>query len=76
MDQIDRAKELDQMHRTDALARHSNRAKEQPYLIDGLRCCPDCDDVITNERLTANPDAIRCVECQNIKDKKDRGIHF
>lgn len=75
MDDVDRAKELEQEHRLRAveneLASHIER--ESPLIINGVRCCVDCRDPIPAKRLAARPDSVRCIECKQIKEQKQRG---
>lgn len=40
-----------------------------PLYINDIRCCLDCEGPIPAERLKVNPDAVRCVECQEKKDR-------
>ncbi len=47
-------------------------ATEPQLTIDGVRVCLDCFDPLGKKRLKANPDAVRCVECQELKEKQDR----
>jgi DnaK suppressor protein len=71
MDECDIAAELQQMDREGALRvtlRAAHR-KEKALIIDGERCCLDCEDPIEPERLSANPDAVRCVGCQEKKER-------
>lgn len=39
---------------------------------EGERLCIDCDEVIPAKRIQANPCALRCVECQGIKELKEQ----
>ncbi len=42
---------------------------------NGVRYCLDCAEIISPERIAAAiPDPVRCVDCQNIADKKKRGV--
>jgi DnaK suppressor protein len=63
-DQFDRASELEQSYRDDALARHQSRQIERPHEQDGVRYCLACRCSICTGRLAANPEAVRCVLCQ------------
>lgn len=45
---------------------------ETPLEINGKRYCLDCDDPISQPRLAANANAVRCVECQNDHDRRGR----
>jgi hypothetical protein len=38
----------------------------------GGRRCSDCEEPIDPARLQANPDAVRCVDCQMIEERKRR----
>jgi DnaK suppressor protein len=72
--QFDLAQELEEKHRVKSLAVQAAAAatKEQPLVIDGVRVCLDCRDPIGKKRLKAKPDAARCVECQELKEKQNR----
>ncbi|EHO8462788.1 TraR/DksA family transcriptional regulator [Escherichia coli] len=54
----------------DRMTRH-HRASGSP----GRRVCTDCGGVIPTARLVAVPDAIRCVNCQNIMEARHVGQH-
>lgn len=69
-DALDQAKDLEQMHRTAALAKHKNRAVETPNECDGHRYCIDCGIEITTKRLLAEPNAVRCIDCQSLHEHK------
>ncbi|WP_339139742.1 TraR/DksA C4-type zinc finger protein, partial [Escherichia coli] len=47
------------------------RAMDAP----GRRVCADCGGEIPAARLVAVPDAIRCVNCQNIMEARNVGQH-
>ena len=64
------AKYNEQFHRV-AMDNHfasRPQADEQPLLIDGKRCCLDCEEPIDPRRLAAKPDAVRCTECASKKE--------
>lgn len=65
-DIIDRAKEVEMLNRETALQNQQQRASqhEEPRIVNGRRCCIDCDEPIPSERLEASPYAVRCVWCQ------------
>jgi len=75
MDDADRAKEREMAHRDRALANElaAHMESEPPLIIDGRRCCIDCEEPIPEERLAARPDSVRCIECKQIKEQKQRG---
>ena len=72
MDECDVAAELQQQDREGALrvALREAHRKESALIIDGERCCLDCDEPIEPERLSANPDAVRCVFCQKKNERR------
>jgi phage/conjugal plasmid C-4 type zinc finger TraR family protein len=74
MDDADRAKDLEMEHRRRSveheLASHIER--EPPLMINGVRCCVDCQEPIPAERLAARPDSVRCLVCKEIKEKRGR----
>jgi len=39
--------------------------------MDGERVCRDCYDPIPTERLAADPYAVRCIDCQRDKERRD-----
>jgi|GEM_PF-646872 len=41
---------------------------------DVSRICLDCGDEIELARLTAVPNAVRCLDCQGKKERRDRGL--
>mgnify|MGYP002039689911 CR=1 FL=1 len=45
---------------------------EPPMEMSGRRFCLDCCDEIAMARLSANPRAVRCVDCQNDHDRRHR----
>jgi phage/conjugal plasmid C-4 type zinc finger TraR family protein len=72
MDECDVAAELQQMDREGGLrvALRAAHHREQPLVIDGERCCLDCEEPIEPERLAANPGAVRCVGCQHKHERR------
>lgn len=60
----DRAQPREEEFQARALAAVLNRPTETPRVIDGVRVCLDCEDSIESKRLKANPQAVRCAECQ------------
>lgn len=77
MDEIDAAQERDEFFRETALSKALNRRPledDDPLIIDGVRCCLDCEEPIPPARLKANPGAKRCTSCQSKKERrKDNG---
>ncbi len=71
-DQFDRASELEQRYRDDALARQqlNSHQSEQAFEQDGERHCLSCGAVIQPERLQFVPEAVRCVPCQQLQESR------
>lgn len=69
-DLFERAQEVEQAFRDNAIARQLDHAVEQP-LIDkrGSRFCVACCEPIPPARLAANPNAVRCIDCQTAKER-------
>ncbi|WP_429885364.1 TraR/DksA family transcriptional regulator [Geoalkalibacter halelectricus] len=59
-DEIDRAQAHNERHQEIALA--AWRARQRGG--SGRRHCLDCEEEIPMKRRTANPQAVRCVDCQ------------
>jgi DnaK suppressor protein len=73
MDQIDIAQERDHLLREHALVMTIKIVKESAYevplILDGMRCCLDCKDIIPQKRLFIRPGAVRCVSCQTRRER-------
>jgi DnaK suppressor protein len=70
VDVFDRAQENDQLFRELALREHfAGRSKGQE---ERVMDCIDCGDEIAPARLKALPNAVRCLDCQEIKERKER----
>ncbi|MCE5184632.1 MAG: TraR/DksA family transcriptional regulator [Planctomycetaceae bacterium] len=70
-DEIDRAQAATEVYQEAALLAHKRRtppARIVP-LNGGARDCLDCGKPIPAARLKALPNAIRCIECQNKKER-------
>lgn len=68
MDAADRAQEVEEMERAQALARKST--VEVPRMVGDVRVCLRCEEEIELPRLAANPRAVRCVKCQARHEKR------
>ena len=68
MDEADRAAALIEATTANALAR-IQAAQQQAGQAD----CADCGEPIPASRRAANPAAIRCLECQEIYERRHRG---
>ena len=68
-DIVDQAKERELFHRAQALAAAKANAVEPEQLIIGHEVvCLDCEEPIPELRLLAKPDAVRCIDCQSLKE--------
>lgn len=83
-DICDDAAHLEQIHLANSLM---NRAHERLRILeqlvacpngsDGPRFCMDCGELIPFQRIAANPEALRCMACQeDWEDSRTDGIHF
>ncbi len=76
MDIADRAQGREEEFQASALAAALIRSHETPHVENGVRLCLDCDEELGALRLTANPHAVRCTDCQKHhewKQKNGRG---
>ncbi len=75
-DDVDRAKEREMMHRDLSLDAQLNKPEcnpgEEPFEVEGVRVCLDCFVEIPAARLKAKPDAMRCVDCKEIWETRNR----
>lgn len=73
-DVADHAGELEEQQRTHALHAHSAVVIEMPrHDREGRRLCLDCDERLSKKRIKASPHAVRCVDCQDLYEKRKRG---
>lgn len=73
-DIADHAGELEEQQRTNALRAQSAVVYEMPKSDrEGKRICLTCEDRLSQKRLQASPRAVRCVECQVLHEKRQRG---
>ena len=76
MDDLDRAKEQETQHRKQSLAAQlatpDHSPGEKPIILGDEICCIDCYYPIPEKRLEAKPDAVRCVDCKEVWEKKNR----
>ncbi|RIK92473.1 MAG: conjugal transfer protein TraR [Proteobacteria bacterium] len=68
MDIIDRAQELEERQRADAIAR---RSRMRGFSVG---VCDICGSSIPPARLAAVPGVATCVDCQAKKERADRGL--
>lgn len=89
MDEIDVAQQNDELFRQSALRAHYagrqdtlRRAKSsEAGLASGgsgtlpqHKTCCDCGEKIETARLKAMPNAVRCIGCQEKKERRDRSL--
>lgn len=73
-DIADHAGELEEQQREQALRARSAVVVEMPRQNrEGQRICLTCEDQLSPKRLKASPRAVRCVECQDLHEKRKRG---
>ena len=68
-DAFDRASNLETTDRERALNNHLSRIKER---AEHPGFCNDCGNDIPESRLAANPDAVTCLTCQDIREKRGK----
>jgi len=87
MDEIDVAQQNDELFRQSALRAHfagrqdaflTSTSHPAPGLKGAgpghIKACCDCGEKIEKARLKAMPNAIRCIGCQNKKERRDRSL--
>lgn len=67
MDEIERAQEYQMKFNADALRARGERYMSPP--VTGPVICVDCNTEIDPRRISAEPAARRCIECQTDYDK-------
>ena len=76
VDLYDRAQEREQEDRERAIQNQllKGRETETPDEDEetGIRYCLDCRHEIDPRRMAFRPESVRCVECQNFKDKRTK----
>ncbi len=73
-DLADRAGDLEEQQRSNALRAQSAVVVEMPRQNrEGKRICLGCEERLSQKRLKAEPRAVRCVECQDLHEKRQRG---
>ena len=74
MDEIDLAQQLEECERVEALRRARNAAAEDEAARGeagrNLALCRECGAPIPKERLAAQRQAVRCIECQRDHDRE------
>ncbi len=73
-DPNDSASLIEEQQRESALRAQSAVVVEMPrHDCEGERICIDCEERLSEKRLQAAPRAVRCVECQDLHEKRQRG---
>ena len=67
-DMFDRAAEIEQQQRDQALKRALTRPTETPRQDETGRYCTSCGIQIPAARLAAVPNAVRCISCQQERE--------
>ena len=67
MDIFDRAQEINELFRDNALKEHFSKRRSRLRGSGGI--CEDCGEPIPKKRLKANPQATRCVTCQALAER-------
>lgn len=73
MDEIDQAQHFEELYRQSALRDHFAGVPSGPAIRPASvkRCC-DCGEKIETARLKALPNAVRCIDCQNQKERREK----
>lgn len=70
-DIVDRAQPAVEGNLADAFAlRAAKMFHEEPRSVNGKRVCLDCEEALSKKRLKAAPEAVRCVDCQKLHERK------
>lgn len=71
MDDLDRATELENRQRKQALERQrAERDEPEQYVEDGHVLCVQCLEPVGEQCLIALPKAARCIVCQELAERK------
>jgi RNA polymerase-binding transcription factor DksA len=68
-DAVDRASNLEQMQREQALK--ASQQHEKPHLVKGVRRCLECDEAILSSRIKS-VNAVRCINCQELHEHQQK----
>lgn len=74
-DLLDRAAELEQRQRDQALKAALNRPKAAEVNSGEPRYCCDCAEQIATQRLVMVPYAMRCTDCQTITEQREKQLY-
>lgn len=72
-DLIDGANDIAQFNNDLAIQQHRiDHALPAQLVVDGVVECIDCADEIPSDRLSALPDCVRCIDCQQAHEIRER----
>lgn len=71
-DAIDQAQDFALMHQEITRNRILQSRQKQDIPIPDHRECIDCGEPIPKERLQIRPGTVRCIDCQERKERRDR----
>lgn len=72
MDDLDRAQQIEELHRSHALANAFAPAEAPETDKNGNRVCLDCGAIIPALRISL-VNAVRCIGCQEVLEQYNRG---
>ena len=75
MDEVDQAQEREAFYQEKILkaALQADQHDDgDPLIIDGVRCCQNCEEPIDPKHLQVQPNAKRCVKCESRKERMAR----
>ena len=71
MDAADFAQKSNEVYLDAALKRQLAKSSTRHTPGGAAKSCLDCGEKINPKRLAANPEAIRCIECQTKKERRN-----
>lgn len=73
-DAIDQAQDFDMMYQEQTRHRLLQNMAHKPanIPIPTYRECIDCGEPIPQDRLQARPASVRCIDCQERKERRER----
>jgi len=76
MDDIDYAQQDEALFRETALFETLRNEREEPLEKAGIRLCIECEKRIPRRRLKVEPNAVRCVTCQEREERERKRRHY
>ncbi len=69
-DEVDRSELSMELHNNLAIEKaRQEKSYGTPRIKNGRHECLDCEDLISKERLEASPNAVLCVQCQELREE-------